>query len=193
MGDADVLAGTLGSLANLRSLAINSTDLTQVPSSIEMLTALTNLVLHSNQVTNIPLWVLNMGHLRELSLTRVPALELPDDAISSLRSPSYLRLSDCDMPWLPAGIGELCDTLVKLDISRNPRIVRAPPSFAMLRRVVCLRLTACLRWCAPTPPPRAACCGCSSIFSSWRTSSSHTASYNRYAQHRVLRRNRACA
>ena len=125
LSDAEsALLTPIGKLSNLRSLSLCGNKLTEVPSSIGSLRSLSELLLRSNQLNELPTASIGLlGSLENLDLKGNFLTNLPD-TIGQLRALKNLDLSENKLTGLPASLGMLRDNL-KLAVSRNP--LQLPP------------------------------------------------------------------
>ena len=118
----------IGKLGSLRVLSLCNNRLTEVPASIGSLRSLTELLLRSNQLNELPNASIGLlGSLENLDLKGNSLTYLPD-SIGQLRALKSLDLSENKLAEVPPSLGLLRDSL-KLAVSRNP-LQRPPLSVA---------------------------------------------------------------
>ncbi|ESR54981.1 hypothetical protein CICLE_v10023905mg, partial [Citrus x clementina] len=138
-----------GSMKDLTELFLDGTSITEVPSSIELLTGLQLLNLNNcNNLVRLPSGINGLKYLQTLNLSGCSKLEnVPETLgqIESLCSLSKLDLSYCDLRegTIPSDIGNLY-SLKKLYLSGN-NFVSLPASINRLFKLEILVLEDCKR------------------------------------------------
>ncbi|XP_053982517.1 leucine-rich repeat-containing protein 47-like [Hylaeus volcanicus] len=107
---------SLFNLNHLNYLNITQTCLQEVPEEIEKLHNLTNLVLHSNEISKIPNTIDKLEKLKFLDCSRNKLTSLPDE-IGRLPQLTTMNLSSNLLKSLPTQIGNI--KLSVLDLSNN--------------------------------------------------------------------------
>jgi hypothetical protein len=112
-----------------RSIMLDSTQLTEIPSSVLRLSELTELSLADNFITQLPEGLWDMARLLHLDLHDNPIAELPQGMGRS--GLATLHLHACNLSALPEAMGEM-RSLRELWIGGNARLAALPASLANL-------------------------------------------------------------
>lgn len=113
--DEDGLNEILFKISSLNFLEVSLTGLNSLPSKIEQLSNLTNLVLHGNKLKELPASIGKLKKLKLLDVSRNEIESLPNE-LSQLTDLQSLLLSGNKLESLPEDLSLLCGLLVvKID------------------------------------------------------------------------------
>ncbi len=136
-----VIPSQIGNLINLKHLSLSGTGINELPEAIGNLESLQSLILSNNNISSfpnsvtnmknlklfdlnnnklagsIPIWMMNLVHLQELTLFNNQKTEIPIE-ISNLINLKSLNLYNNNLEVIPSEIGNLT-SLNNLNLSNN--------------------------------------------------------------------------
>ena len=139
----DELPKDLGNIISLKKLDFSGTAIKELPSSIEFLTGLEEMVLRDcKKFVLLPSTVCSLKSLRGMYLSRCPKfVNLPEN-LGNLQHLSGLSLEGTAIEVLPSSVGCLA-ALHSLNLKSCKNLVCLPSTICNLKRVRFLYLTGC--------------------------------------------------
>lgn len=131
------LPKSLEQLTQLKSLTVSHSRIATLPDWLEKLTHLEQLILAGIQLTELPDWLGNLTNLRTLDLGSNQLAILPK-TLGQLKGLRMLNLCSNNLSEVPQSLGE-CKALLNLDLSFN-RLSNLPESLGQLTELDTLNL-----------------------------------------------------
>lgn len=95
----------------------NNTKLTELPEALLQLTQIQSLNLAGNRLASLPIWLKELGNLRELNLSKNQLMQLPE-ALSQITQLQLLNIANNQLKTVPEALLNLA-RLKELNISNN--------------------------------------------------------------------------
>lgn len=115
---------------DIRSIDLSSSDISELPDAIGMLTSLIEINISGTKITSLPDSIRNLSCLQSLNISGTPLTNLPD-SIGNLKSLKELYVRKTRIKSLPDSIGNLIN-LQRLDVIETG-LTRLPNSIGNLK------------------------------------------------------------